>query len=244
MSQDMFEGNELLKTVDQSARARFSGRFQQVRLRRGEVVHNQGEPVDRVYFPIEGLVAVISETLAGESVQTGMVGCDGAIGAFEATGSGHHLAKGVVQIAGVALRTSAATYRDMVKASPDFRLAGELYIERLLMEARQFMACNAMHPVENRLSRSILETLDRACLGAVLPLTQETLAQMLGAQRTTVAVFLSKMQRAGLLKNGRGAIEVRDRQGLERLACSCRKTLRLAQADIPALAHTRRAARG
>lgn len=232
MSEVTFESNDLLQALDASARARYLACFQRVELRRGDVLHNQGQMVDRVYFPLTGLVAILSETIVGESVQTGMIGCDGAIGAFEAMGSGYHLSKGLVQIPGVALRLSAVNYRELFNACAAFRKAEELYVERLLTEARQFMACNALHSVESRLSRSILDALDRSCLERVLPMTQESLALMLGAQRTAIAVVLSRMQRAGIIRNGRGAIEVRDQAALERLACSCRRTLQLARDEM------------
>jgi CRP-like cAMP-binding protein len=211
---------------------RFAPRLQRVQLQKGQTIHNQGQPVERVLFPLKGLIAIMSETLAGESVQTGMVGCDGAVGAPEALGSGQHLCKALVQIPGVALRLSAASYRELFIQSPAFRTTVERFAEMQLVEARQLMACNALHPVETRLSRAILEALERSCLERVLPLTQETLAQMLGAQRSTVGVFLSKLQRNGLIKNGRGAIEVRDLGGLERIACNCRKTLRYARDEV------------
>lgn len=168
----------------------------------------------------------------GDSVQTGMVGCDGAVGAFEAFVGGQYFCKGVVQVPGEALRLSATSYRELFNASAVFRSAGERYIEMLLTEARQCVVCNALHPVGSRLIRSILDVLDRSCIDGALPLTQETLAQMLGAQRTTIAVAMSKLQRAGLIKSGRGAVEIRDKATLERLACNCRKTLQLARTEI------------
>lgn len=227
-----FEANALLARLEPSVRLKFQMQFQAVELRRGETLHSPGEAVARIYFPIAGLVAVMSETLAGESVQTGMIGCDGAVGVAEVRGSGQPLAKSVVQVPGRAMRLSAAAYRELYDASPRLQSAVQRYMEMLLADARQSVVCNALHAVENRLSRAILEALDRSCLERVLPLTQEALAQMLGAQRTTVAAFLSKMQRQGLVKSGRGAIEVQNRAALERVACSCRATLQFAHREI------------
>jgi CRP-like cAMP-binding protein len=232
MHEAAFEDNALLRAMEPDVRKRFGAHLSPTELRRGAVLHNQSQAVDRIYFPLTGLIGILSETLAGESVQTGMVGCDGATGVVEVVGSGQHLSKAVVQIPGIALRLSAVNYRQLLNDSSAFRWAAERYVEMLLMEARHVMACNALHPVESRLGRSILDALDRSCLEEVLPLTQEALAQMLGAQRSTVAVFLSKFQRMGLIRNHRGAIEIRDKAGLERLACSCRKTLQFAREEI------------
>lgn len=226
------ETNALLEALERSAKAQFLPRFQHVELRRGDVLHNQGQAVDRIYFPLRGLVAIMSETLAGESVQTGMIGCDGLVGAAEAVGSSQHLCRAVVQIPGDALRLSASSYRDLLHAAPGFRSAAERFLEMQLLEARQLTACNALHGVEGRLCRALVEVLDRSCLDRILPLTQEALAQMLGAQRTTVAVFLSKLQRKGLIKNRRGAIEVRDEAGVQRLACSCLETLQFMREEV------------
>ena len=232
MSASDLEENALLEPLEDSTKVHFAPRFQRVRLNRGEVLHNQGQAVDRVFFPVTGLIAIHSETLAGESVQTGMVGCDGVVGAPEAVGSGQHLCKAVVLIPGAALRLSASGYRELLDESAAFRSAMGRFAELQLLEARQLMACNALHGVDSRLGRAILEALERSCLEHVLPLTQEALAQMLGAQRTTVAVSLSKFQRRGLIKNGRGAVELRDAAGLERAACNCRKTLQFARGEI------------
>jgi len=202
----LLDSNALLKDLEPSARGRFRMQLQPAELRRGEVLHRPGQPVERIYFPLKGLVAVLSETLAGESVQTGMIGCDGAVGAAEACGSGQPLSRSVVQVPGIALHLSAMAYRDLYDTSPALRWGVQRYMEMVLAEARQSVVCNALHPVERRLSRAILDALDRSCLERVLPLTQETLAQMLGAQRTTVAAFLSRMQRSGLVKTGRGML--------------------------------------
>lgn len=234
MEEIKFESNALLRALEPTARTRLLPYFYNVELRRGEVLHDPWQMADRIYFPLTGLVAVISESEAGESVQTGMIGCDGAVGAFEAFGSGQHFSKGVVQIPGTALRIGAARYRDMLSSSPSLKCATEHYIEMLLIEARQLTACNALHGVQARLCRSILDALDRSCLSDVLPLTQDTLAQMLGVQRTTIASCVSKLQRDSLIKSGRSTIEVIDPVRLERLACSCRRALRQARDEISA----------
>lgn len=236
MLEASFESNALLKRLEPATQAQFQMQFQAVDLRRGEVLHSPGQRVERVYFPVAGLVAVFSETLAGESVQTGMVGCDRAVGAAEARGSGQPMAKSVVQIPGRALRLSAMAYGELYDASPTLRTEVQRYMEMLLADARQSVVCNALHPVESRLARAIVEALDRSCLERVLPLTQEALAQMLGAQRTTVAVCLSRMQQRGLVRSRRGSIEVQERAALERIACSCRPTLLFVRREITASA--------
>jgi DNA-binding transcriptional LysR family regulator len=56
-------------------------------------------------------------------------------------------------------------------------------------------AVNAAHPVEARISRWLLEVQDR-CGGSDIPLTQTTLAEMLGVQRTTINLAAGRLEAA------------------------------------------------
>jgi CRP-like cAMP-binding protein len=226
------EANLLLNAVEPAVRMRFGDRFHAFQMARGQVLHGPGDPIEWVYFPRGGLVAMLSETVAGDTVESAMVGREGALGIFEACGSGQLFARAIVQVAGEALRMPVDSYRDLFVQSAPLRTAVHKYVELLLLEARQFVLCNALHAVEGRLSRCILDAMDRCGLDRVLPLTQETLAQMLGAQRTTIAACISKLQRDGLIRSGRGALEIIDRRGLEQLACSCRDTIHYARREL------------
>jgi CRP-like cAMP-binding protein len=232
VSERHLESNVLLRTLEPSAKARFTARLHKFELVRGQVLHNLGDSVEWVHFPRHGLIAVMAETVAGESVESGMVGREGALGIFEACGSGQLFTRAVVQVGGEALRMSAASYRELFVESAALRTAVHKYVEFLIMEARQFVLCNALHTVESRLCRSILDALERSGLDRALPVTQESLAQMLGAQRTTIAACVSKLYREGVIKGGRGSLEILDRPGLERLACCCRETLRYARGEL------------
>lgn len=224
--------NWLLKAVEPAILARFEGALRLVALTRGQTLQRPGEIVSQVYFPEGALVSVVSALPGGEAVQTSMIGWDGALGAFEACGTRRSAFLAEVQVAGEAWAASADDYRRIYEASDNLRTAVHKYVEILLTEARQFVACNALHSVEARLCRSVLEALDRSSDGRLLPVTQEALAEMLGVQRTTVTGAVSQLQAAGALRSGRGALEVLDRAALERAACCCRDTVRHARSEI------------
>ena len=57
-------------------------------------------------------------------------------------------------------------------------------------------------------------------------MTQEFLAQMLGARRASVSVAASILQRAGLIEYARGRVTVLDRAGLEEATCECYGAIR------------------
>ena len=62
-----------------------------------------------------------------------------------------------------------------------------LYMQ--LTQITQSILCNRLHPVEARLARWLLTSADRM-ESEMLDLTQEFLAQMLGARRSTVTVIV------------------------------------------------------
>jgi Mn-dependent DtxR family transcriptional regulator len=55
----------------------------------------------------------------------------------------------------------------------------------------------------------------------VLNLTQEFLAEMLGAQRTTVTMVAGVLQESGLIEYRRGHVKIKSRQKLQEAACDC-----------------------
>jgi hypothetical protein len=70
------------------------------------------------------------------------------------------------------------------------------------------------------MARSLLQLHDRVA-DDVLPLTQETLAQLLGVRRTTVTLTMAKLRGTGAIRSARrGFVEV-GRARLESMACGC-----------------------
>jgi CRP-like cAMP-binding protein len=224
--------NWLLQQLEPSTWREFAGRIQPVALAKDDILQRQGDLIERVYFPDGALVGLISAMPAGDTVQTAMVGWDGAVGVFEACGTRRSAFLAEVQVEGKAYCLSARDYRALFEASAPLRNAVHKYVEALLAEARQFVACTALHGVEARLARSILEALERSRDGRALPVTQEALAEMLGVQRTTVSSAVSRLQDQKVLRSRRGVVHVEDISALERLACCCREALQLARAEI------------
>jgi len=224
--------NLILRSIEPAVRGRFERRFERIALAKGQVVQETGDEVDWVYFPESGLIGMAAETSGGESAQCTAVGFEGAVGVFEACGSRRAFYRAAVQVPGEAWRARASTYRDLFDQSDGLRTAVHKMVEQLLAESRQYVACNALHSLQSRLARLLADIQDKSLCGDTLPLTQDALAQMLGVQRTSVALAVASLQRAGVVRRGRGALEIADRGGLEREACSCRDALTFIRDEI------------
>lgn len=224
--------NEILAQLEPAVALRMAHRFERVPLARGTVLQETGTQVEWVWFPENTLICLAAESVEGESVSGGMVGRNGTFGAFEACGSRLSYVRALVQISGDAWRIRAAHYRELYEGSSALRVAIHKHIEALLVEARQLVACTAIHRVETRMCRVLLDASERSHRGASLTLTQEELANILGVQRSTIAVASTALQRAGIIVSKRGNIEILDFDRLHAGACSCRETIAFAQREI------------
>jgi CRP-like cAMP-binding protein len=130
-----------------------------------------------------------------------------------------------VQVAGSGSRIAAARFRKAAEDSEAVRNIIVRYGEMLLIQVQQTAACNALHAVEARLSRWLLQARDRLESNTIM-LTHEFLSQMLGVRRTTVTVVANALQQAKLIRYHRGHIEIVDRLGLEARACECYEVIR------------------
>jgi CRP-like cAMP-binding protein len=188
----------------------------------GAQLAHEDEPMHWVYFPLTSLISMISISAAGESVETSMVGNEGAAGLSEACGSQVAAADFLVQVDGKALRAPARVVRGLAFSDPAFAANAWRLAELQLLESRQSTICQSKHTVDHRLPRWLLESADRTAGRNPLPITQEFLGAMLGVRRATVAVIAAQIQARGTVRYARGKLAVVDKIGLEASACLCR----------------------
>lgn len=212
--------NRLLRHLPRASFENLAGDLEQIDLKLHEVLLEPGEPIRFVYFPEHCVVSLVSPMDDGHSPELATIGREGVTGSVTAVGSQEAFSRWLVQVPGKALRCSATKFEAMFERDPKFRQIIVCYLDALLSQSLQSVACNALHPVEARCARWILMMADRSDLNQV-PLTQEFLAQMLAVHRSTVAITLSAMQRAGYIETRRAMIRIVDRAGLESAACEC-----------------------
>ncbi len=225
-------GNALLRTVEPGLLEGVSPRPRLVSFDRGEVLIRHSQDIESVYFPVSGLIGIVAETADGDAVDSALVGSEGGVGIFEACGSRHFSGEAIVHVPGLAIRLAAQSYRQLFELSADLRTAVHRYVEQCIAETRQSLLCTASHEIDARLSRLILEGIEKGQLGDTLPLTQGTMARILGAQRSTVSECLARLEKDGVVTRRRGALQVEDPAGLERAACSCRAAIRVSSDAI------------
>jgi Crp-like helix-turn-helix domain len=153
-------------------------------------------------------------------VETAIIGRAGAIGATAGLGAKWGFARAIVQLPGTALWLSAHAFHQAANQSPAIRDLIVRHNDLLFAQVQQSVACNALHSLEARLCRWLLQAHD--CVdGDAIPLTQDFLAQMLGVRRTTVTFAARLLQSTGVIRYRRGLIQVVDRAALKDMSCEC-----------------------
>jgi CRP-like cAMP-binding protein len=94
-----------------------------------------------------------------------------------------------------------------------------------LLQAQQSAACHALHSVEQRFCRWLLQSQD-VVESDTIPLTQEFLSHMLGVQRNAVSLAATALNQRELINYSRGLIRVLDREGLRACSCECYEVVR------------------
>src|SRR5689334_15654313 len=109
------------------------------------VLAEQDDPVEHVYFPLDGMISLVVGMDTGEVIELGTFGNDGGIGAPEALNSQNSFARAVVQVEGRALAIPAAAFRKIAEESERIRQIVACYEHVLLAQLSQTAACNALH---------------------------------------------------------------------------------------------------
>jgi CRP-like cAMP-binding protein len=179
------------------------------------------------------MVSLVAIMRDGAAIETATIGREGVIGGMAGLGLHFTQTRAVAQTPLVASRVAAAPFRRAVETSVGLRDMIIRYNEALLAQVQITAACNALHSLEARLSRWLLQARDRIDHEAI-PLTQELLSEMLGVRRTSVSEVASKLQASNLITYNRGVITIIDRPALERASCECYEAIKAKTASIMA----------
>jgi len=222
--------NGILRRLPAKALSSIEAHLQYVKLAQGAVLHEAGEAITSIYFPLNGMVSMLAVLRSGDAIETGVIGREGYVGGFLGPRGWRSSGRAVMQISGDALRLGVGPFKRAYDANEELRSLVTGYQAVVYFQAQQTAACHAMHTVEARICRWLMQAHD-AVDGDVLTLTQEFLAHMMGVRRTSVSISANKLQAEGLITYKRGVIRILDRAALERRSCECYAAIRAVIAD-------------
>ena len=183
------------------------------------------DTLKRAYLPHRGVISLVVKLARGEQVQVAMIGRDSIFGTFSALGDPTALNSALVLIPGVASTLEIDRLRAAADQSPTFRATLMRHGLAMYAQIQQAVGCNASHTVESRLARCLLQTRDLSGSDKLV-LTQEAMAQMIGARRNSVSLVATTLQQASFIHYSRGRVELNDPDGLGKTACECYATVK------------------
>jgi CRP-like cAMP-binding protein len=213
-------GNQLLAALPRGSEDTVLASCDQVDLRFATVLCVEGESVQRVYFPTDSVISLVTTLADGPRLEVGIIGNEGMLGTSVLLGVKFAPQRAIVQGAGSALSMGAAVFRQHCEGDSDLRAVMNRYVHVLLEQLSQTAACATFHPVESRLARWLLMTRQRVGDDR-FNLTHEFLAYMLGVRRAGVTHAARSLHVRKLIDYRRGAITILDPSGLQKVSCAC-----------------------
>ncbi len=194
-------------------------------------LHEPTQNIKFVYFPNRGMVSQVVVTKDGRTVEVGVVGSEGYVGAGLAVGLSRSSVREIIQIAGDGFRMMGNALERILRSAPQLQVILNRHTGLQGMQVAQTAACNRLHDIQQRLSRWLLMTQDRVDSG-VLQITHDFIATMMGTDRSTVSLAASLMQKEGIIDYVRGAVKILNRRKLEKSACECYEVIHQFEDDL------------
>ena len=212
--------NLILDLLPSGTRTSLFAHLQPVSLAVNTVLYEPEEVPRYAHFITSGMASIVTGMSDGESAEVGIVGREGMPETMHLLGPAPVQTRCFMQIDGSGLRMKFKDFERIFQQDEVVRRMVLHFVQFQSLMLAQFAACNRLHEVEERLARWLLMVQDRLD-DPTLRLTQEFLAMMLGARRSTVTVVAGTLQRSGLIEYKRGQVKILDRPALENTACEC-----------------------
>src|SRR5215207_10980403 len=206
--------NHVLGSLPEAVRGALLAHSSRSRLDYPRTIYEAGDPVRQVFFPLSCVLAEVSIMNDGTTVETGMVGLEGAVGVTAAFGDYGARSWTRVLVPGEALAVGADTLREVFQESDELHALLLAYYRTRIAHVSRRAICNTRHRLHERVCTWLLMLCDRTPDDG-LPLTQEAVSRQMGARRAGVNEIMVTLQRYGVIEHRRGHVRIDDRERLE-----------------------------
>ena len=225
-----FGTNSLVRDLGHDTFLRIGHLFRRVSLEKEQYLYQQDDLVEYIYFPETAVVSEFQIAEDGRTIEVSIVGSEGAVGVAAAFNS--YRAANCIQVCipGTALAIGREVLERAVMADPRLHFKLHSFLNGQIKQLSQKVVCNTFHSVEQRFCTWLL-TLQKRSRREKFRLTHEHVAKVLGVHRPSVTCIAQGLRDRKLIDYGRARLVIRDRRGLERLACRCSADVQLVEAE-------------
>jgi CRP-like cAMP-binding protein len=188
-------------------------------------LHESADTLRFAHFPNAGLICLLVATEDGKTVEAGIVGKEGVASIPVAVGLTRSPLREVALVSTDGFKVEASAMLNILKSAPQLHLKLSRYAVVQGLQIAQTVACNRLHHIEQRLARWLLMADDRVG-AALVAMTHDSLAAILGTNRPTVSSAAAVLQQRRSIRYGRGTVKILNRRKLEASACECYRVIR------------------
>jgi CRP-like cAMP-binding protein len=217
--------NRLLLALPADDLERLMPNLEHIACQREQVLVDADGSLDYIHFPDSGVISVVAVYANGDIIEMATIGREGCTGLQAVFGARSSSVRFLVQISGTAAKMPRPAFARAMESIPSFHDLMIRYVQAFLEQVLVSGACNGAHSLKQRLARWLLMMRDRSD-GDGLGISQELLAEMLGARRPSITRVVRELDRAGLIEPGRRQVTILDRQGLRKVSCECYQLVR------------------
>ena len=145
------EGNRLLAMLPRRDFLRLAPSLEKVSLGIKTILYEFQEPIEHVYFPIGGVISLVVQMRSGESTEIATIGGEGMVGTPLVLGARRSSMRVFSQVPGESLRLPAKEFRQELAREGALYAVMQRYIQALMNQISQTVACNQLHSVEQRM---------------------------------------------------------------------------------------------
>ncbi|WP_017615717.1 Crp/Fnr family transcriptional regulator [Nocardiopsis salina] len=214
----------LFEALDEEDTAALRSSVSEVRLGRGQTLFNEGDEGDRLYVILSGKVKLTRTAVDGRENLLGVLGPSEMFGELSLFDPGPRTASGVAVTDSVLAGLGHDDLRPFLSSRPHVSLQLLKSLAGRLRRTNDVMADLVFTDVPGRVAKALLELADKFGkegedgLHVHHDLTQEELAQLVGASRETVNKALAEFALRGWLRIEAKAVVLLDVERMRRRA--------------------------
>jgi CRP/FNR family transcriptional regulator, cyclic AMP receptor protein len=214
----------LFQDVDREAAEAVASHFENIDVQRGQVIFHEGEPGDSLYIVLAGKVKLGRRSVDGRENLVALMGPSDQFGELSLFDPGPRTTTAIAVTDSRLARMSKEALRQWITERPEIAERLLRVLARRLRRTNNMLADLIFTDVPGRVAKQLLQLASRfgsmegGQLRVTHDLTQEELAQLVGASRETVNKALADFATRGWLRlEGKGVV-ILERDRLARRA--------------------------
>lgn len=207
MDEDVLRRTPLFAALDDAAAAALRATMTQQTVAKGELVFSEGEPGDRLFIIVDGKIKLGQTSGDGREQVMAVLGMGAMCGELSLFDPGTRTSTATAVTDSILLSLSQRDLRPWLTGRPEVAEALLQALAQRLRRANEAMADLVFSDVPGRVAKALLDLADKfgqpQADGSTLvshDLTQEELAQLVGASRETVNKSLADFASRGWIR--------------------------------------------